>query len=112
MNYTTNYTTFNKDGTIKNIEPYTVRVKEGDRVHFIDNSILADCPANHTPNRSNRRPAGMQGERGINGTVLRTDSVQTADDFNFWNRSVEMPIVVLGDDDSVIYCHPINIRKV
>jgi len=88
-----------------------------DRVLFVDNSFLKYCPGNTTPERSNVSPAGWQGgdiPAQIGGVVIRTNSVQEVYDECpcLGPRRVEMPIVVLGDDNSVIYCNAIHIRKV
>ena len=117
---TGNYTRFNKDMSVREVSTHRMSIEIGDRVVFVDNSLIGDCLLNKTDNRSNRFPAGIgyRGDHGhnpLNGTVLRLNSVQEAsNDGNhpLGPRIVQMPIVVLADDESVIYCNPINIRKV
>lgn len=111
------YNRFDINDVLIKSEPYPVDVQSGDRVVFVDNSFIGDCATNNAPNRINIAPAGWGNGRyiQIRGTVIRTDSVQTAiynEYINCHHREIDMPIVVSGDDGSIIYCHPINIRKI
>ncbi len=105
---------YNTDMSVKETEMLSINAEIGDRVQFVDNSFLDKCAANTTPYRSNVWPAGWNGRNSppvICGTVLRTDSVQEVVDMTggLGPRTIEMPIVVLGDDDSVIYCNAVHI---
>lgn len=107
MQVNANYIRYNPDMSIKETEVYSIDVETGDRVMFIDNSFLDKCYINTIGERVNLYPSG------ICGTVARTNSVQ--DVYDDWlvlgPRRIDMPIVVLGDDSSVIYCNAIHIRK-
>ena len=111
------YTVYNQDGSVKKQETEAMMLDPGDRVVVRDNSYLNKCPLNITPNRSNTMPAGWQGRYSpapLYGTVVRTNSVQEAidDGLTLGPRRMQMPIVVLGDDGSVIYCNPVHIAVI
>lgn len=118
---TATYTTYKTDGTIDTVEFIPTTVSEGDRVVFVDNSYMDDCPNNLTPNRSRSYPAGFYGRtfmQQLSGVVLHTDSPIQAIDTEWLSirglvkRVIDLPIVVLGDDDSIIYCNQHNISRI
>lgn len=114
-------TLYKTDGTIDTVESIPTKVVGGDRVVFVDNSYLDNCINNLIPHRSNCYPAGLgrhNSRSPLSGTVLHTDSSIQAIDSEFPSAKgivtiiTDLPVVVLADDDSIIYCNQHNIRKI
>lgn len=97
-----------ENGTIKNVDHHEIIAETGTRVLFVDNSYLNYLPEN----AQNSYPAGTGiGHPQIRGTVCRTNCGYEAK-HAYLDSVITYPVVVLGDDNRIYYCNPLNIQVI
>ncbi len=114
------WTSYNKIGGIKDVEEHSIEADIGDIVRFQDNSYLGNCYINifGTSQETKSCPyidaTGAYTEGYGNGKIVKTDSMQYAEDncLALRLRRVEMPIAVICDNGEILYCNPLNIQVI